>query len=89
VLDDRDIVATLYVLTARAPARAVADCLHDTMRATVVDDTRFGVSVLPGDSGAWLRMVGDDTVTMARAWTAAWGAAHELLTGTRAPLIRK
>ena len=57
--------------------------------ATIVDDTRFGVSVLPGDSGAWLRMVGDDTVTMARAWTAAWGAAHELLTGTPAPHIRK
>lgn len=89
VLDDRDIVATLYVLTALQPARAVADRLHEAMGATIVDDTRFGVSVLPGDSGAWLRMVGDDTVTMARAWTAAWGAAHELLTGTPAPHIRK
>jgi hypothetical protein len=28
-------------------------------------------------------------VTTARAWTAAWGAAHELLTGSPAPLVRK
>ncbi|MCR2764829.1 hypothetical protein NQ152_15060 [Microbacterium sp. zg.B48] len=50
---------------------------------------RFGVSALPDDAGAWFRFVGDDTVTFAALHTAVTGAVHELLTGLRAPAIRK
>ena len=47
------------------------------------------VSVLPGDSGAWLRYVGDDTVASMQVHTAAAAALHRLITGTAAPRIRK
>ena len=35
---------------------------------------RFGVSVLPGEVGAWLRLVGDDTVATSEMTRAAWAA---------------
>jgi urease accessory protein len=93
VLGGRDIVSTLYVLTPLVPAREVADALHEVADRTVADaadaGARVGVSVLPGDSGAWLRFVGNDTVTSAAVSAAAAGAMHELLTGRPAPLIRK
>ncbi len=89
VLDDRDIVSTLYVVSPLVPATAVADRLHEALSDTAVEDPRFGVSVLPGDAGAWLRMVGDDTVAMATANRVAWCATRELLTGLPAPRIRK
>ena len=92
VLDDRDIVATLYVVSPLAPASVIADALHDALGAVVAggaDDIRFGVSALPGDAGAWVRLLGDDTVTMAAALRTAWRTTRELLTGTPPSGIRK
>jgi urease accessory protein len=93
VLDGRDIVSTLYVVSPRSGATRIADTLRDAV-ATVVaasDDStvRFGVSTLPGDAGAWMRLIGDDTITALAARTAAAAAAHELLTGRPAPVVRK
>lgn len=93
VLGGRDVVTTLYVFSAAVPAREIADAMH-TAAAEVVagsDDSRarFGVSALPGDAGAWLRFVGDDTITSAAVHRSATAAAHELLTGLPAPAIRK
>jgi urease accessory protein len=89
VLADRDIVSTLYVVSPRAPAAVIADRLHQALGDAIVDDTRFGVSVLPDDAGAWLRILGDDTVTLATAVRTAWRTTRLLLTGTPAPQIRK
>jgi urease accessory protein len=93
VLGGRDIVSSLYVLTPGAPAREIADALHEaTARALDGSDdesARFGVSVLPGESGAWLRFVGDDTITSSAVQIAAAAAVHELITGRPAPQIRK
>jgi len=93
VLDERDIVATLYVLSPLVPAARIVEALHaavDTVVAASDDDrARFGVSVLPGDAGAWVRLIADDTITALAAQTAAAAAAHELLTGRPAPVIRK
>jgi urease accessory protein len=93
VLGGRDIVSTVYVLTPRVPAKEVADALLEaTTRAVDQSDdesARFGVSVLPGDGGAWLRFVGDDTITSSAVQTAAAAAVHELITGCPAPVIRK
>jgi urease accessory protein len=93
VLDGRDIFSTLYVLSPLVPAAQVAAALHAAVDAVISasddDQARFGVSVLPGDAGAWLRLIGDDTITAIAAQTAAAAAAHELLTGRAAPRIRK
>lgn len=93
VLGGRDIVASLYVLTPRVAAAQVAEVLHDTARRTLEecddDAALFGVTALPGDTGAWLRYVGDDTVTSTRVQSAAAAAVHELITGHAAPVIRK
>lgn len=93
VLGGRDIVSSLYVLTAVRPARDIAAALHDAVAAVVSESddasARFGVTVLPGDAGAWMRFVGDDTITSTAVQTAAAAAAHELLTGRTAPRIRK
>ncbi len=89
ILDDHDIVSTLYVVSSLAPAAAIADRLHEALRDVEDDDTWFGVSTLPGDHGAWVRIVGDDTVAIAAANRAAWHATRELLTGLAAPGIRK
>lgn len=93
VLGGRDVVSSLYVVTPRVPAKQVAEALHETVARTVAesddDSALFGVSVLPGDAGAWLRYVGDDTITSTAVQTAAAAAAHELITGDPAPLIRK
>lgn len=93
VLHGRDIFSTLYVISARVPAAAMAERLRSAVEAVLAgsDDeaARFGVSVLPGESGAWLRLIADDTITALAVQTAAAAAAHELLTGSPAPVIRK
>jgi urease accessory protein len=50
---------------------------------------RWGVSVLPGSCGAWVRIVGSSSPAVDRAMRAAWDAARRLLTGTPAPRLRK
>ena len=93
VLGGRDVVSSLYVLTPLVPARVIADALHDAVETTLASAPDpaglAGVSVLPGDSGAWLRYVGDDTVTSLAVARAAAAAMHELITGDPAPAIRK
>ena len=89
VLAGRDALAMLYVVTPLKPAQEVADLLHQVLTDVADEDILFGVSVLPYDAGASLRMVGDDTVALAAAHTAAWSAVHEFLTGNAAPRMRK
>lgn len=89
VLGAHDVVSTLYVVTPQVPAPQLADALHDAVAGVACDGTRTGVSVLPGDIGAWLRIVGDDTVDVAATRHAAWSASRILLTGRPAPQIRK
>lgn len=93
VLGGRDIVSSLYVITGLVPAGVVADALHERVAAILAEvpdpAARAGVSVLPSEAGAWLRYVGDDTVTSMTVFTAAAAAMHELLAGTPAPAIRK
>lgn len=91
VLGDRDIVASLHVVSRAMPAARIADALRETVAGVIAGDDSavFGVSVLPYDGGAWLRLLSDDTVVVEKATMAAAMAAHELLLGTTAPLIRK
>jgi urease accessory protein len=89
VLDERDVLASLYVIAPGVDATVVADCLHAAVGEAADGSSRFGVSVLPGEVGAWLRLVGDDTVATGGMTRAAWAAARVLLTGRPAPRIRK
>ncbi|MFZ3452392.1 urease accessory protein UreD [Arthrobacter sp. 7Tela_A1] len=88
VLAGHDVLAMLYVFTPLVPAAQLAETVGQAVSESG-GDLIFGVSTLPGDAGVWMRLVGNDTVAVAAANTAAAAAVHELLTGNRAPVIRK
>ena len=50
---------------------------------------RWGVSALPGDCGAWARLLGSYSPAIDRAMRAAWDAVRRLLIGVPAPRLRK
>ena len=89
VLGGHDVLSVLYVVTPLRPSQEVADHLHEALTALEEESLLFGVSVLPYDAGVSLRIVGDDSVAVARLHTAAWSTVHELLTGKAAPRMRK
>ncbi|MEU3571286.1 urease accessory protein UreD [Kitasatospora sp. NPDC036755] len=91
VLAGHDVMSSLYVLSPLAPAGRIADVLHEAVagRGQGHGDLLYGVSVLPQDSGAWLRLLGSDTRTCAAALRAAWDAVRRLLIGVPAPELRK
>nr|BFD86632.1 urease accessory protein UreD [Streptomyces sp. Xyl84] len=86
VFGGHDLMATLFVLTPLAAAGEVADTLHEALRTA---GQAFGVSVLPDDCGAWVRIMGSDPPAVARALRAAWDAVRRLLIGVPAPDLRK
>ncbi|MFF3067273.1 urease accessory protein UreD [Kitasatospora sp. NPDC057936] len=86
VLAGHDVMASLYAITPLAPAARVADTLHEALADRGL---LYGVSVLPHDSGAWLRLLGDDTRACAAAMRTAWDAVRRLLIGAPAPDLRK
>lgn len=89
VLADHDILASLYVFTPLAPPAELANRIREALGALFDDDLVYGVSTLPRDAGVWMRLVGNDPVSVARASTEASAAVHEVLTGRVAPVIRK
>ncbi|MEE1787649.1 urease accessory protein UreD [Streptomyces sp. SP17BM10] len=86
VLAGHDVMASLYAITPLAPATQVADTLHEALADRAL---LYGVSVLPHDAGAWLRVLGDDTRACAAALRTAWDAVRRLLIGAPAPDLRK
>ncbi|WTW99465.1 urease accessory protein UreD [Streptomycetaceae bacterium NBC_01309] len=81
-----DHVASLFVATDRVAPEAIADALHAALAHL---ELPYGVSVLPHDCGAWLRVLGDSPPRVADAHRAAWSAVRRLLTGGPAPDLRK
>ncbi|MEV5603492.1 urease accessory protein UreD [Streptomyces sp. NPDC052299] len=86
VFAGHDHVASLFVVTDRVPAAGLADTLHEALAGLGV---LYGVSVLPRDCGAWVRLLDDSPVRVAEAHRAAWHAVRRLLTGHRPPDLRK
>ncbi|MFJ9771393.1 urease accessory protein UreD [Kitasatospora sp. NPDC101157] len=86
VLGGHDVMSSLYVLSPLAPAARIADVLHEALAERGL---LYGVSVLPQDSGAWLRLLDSDTRACAAALRAAWDAVRRLLIGVPAPDLRK
>ncbi len=81
-----DHVATLFVVSDLRPAGEIADTLHRALDGLGPD---YGVSTLPEESGAWLRLLEDSPTRTAAALDTAWRAVRLLLTGTPAPALRK
>ncbi|MFJ3709028.1 MULTISPECIES: urease accessory protein UreD [unclassified Streptomyces] len=84
VFSGLDHLSSLFVISDRCPAQEIADVLD-----AAVAGLPHGASVLPGDCGAWLRMLGSDQPEITQALRAAWDAVRRLLTGHPAPDLRK
>ena len=85
-----DLVSGFYVITQAVPAALVADALHEALRGSLAGTgTRYGVSVLPHDCGAWVRLLADDPRLAATGLRVAWDTVRRLLIGVPAPAMRK
>ncbi|WUI02727.1 urease accessory protein UreD [Spirillospora sp. NBC_00431] len=76
VMGGSGLMASLYVVTGSRPAREVAGVLHETLAAT---EPRGGAGVLPGDRGAWARVLGDRSPETEAAFSLALDALRRLL----------
>ncbi|MFG3138515.1 urease accessory protein UreD [Streptomyces sp. NPDC048211] len=86
VFAGHDHVASLFAVTDRVPATELADALHGALAGLGV---LYGVSVLPRDCGAWVRLLDDSPIRVAAAHEAVRQAVRRLLTGHAAPDLRK
>lgn len=75
------VLASLYVVTGARPAQVVADTLHEALARA---GPRAGASVLPGDRGAWARILGERSPEVTAAFRRAWDAVRRLLLGVPA-----
>lgn len=67
MLAGHSVIACFFAVTPLAPARELANLLHGTLaRAELV----YGVSVLPQECGAWVRVLcaGPGAVATTRRW---------------------
>lgn len=78
-----DVVATLYVVTRRHDASALADCLHTIMRCHPA--VLAGASTLPNNCGAALRVLGPTWRAAGDALQAGWNAVRSVVLGAPAP----
>lgn len=86
VLAGRSVMACFFAVSPLAPARELADLLHATLAGRGLP---YGVSVLPQDCGAWVRVLGEHTEAVTRALGAVWDAVRRRLIGVPAPDLRK
>ncbi|WFR72688.1 urease accessory protein UreD [Prescottella defluvii] len=80
------IMSSLFVIT---PLRSAADVADELAAALCASTVWAGVSVLPDECGAWVRMLADDPDASRAAMRTAWNAVRELLIGVPAPALRK
>lgn len=80
---------SLYSLDSNYASATTFLSLGENSLAPTGAGLLFGVSILPQESGMWLRIMGDDPTLIAKANTVAWVVAHQRLANAAAPLIRK
>ena len=80
------LMGTLCAVSPLRPAAAIADELHAALASAGV---RYGVSVLPQEAGAWVRVLGTDPPALSAAMRSAWDAVRRFLIGVPAPVMRK
>ncbi|WP_243708322.1 urease accessory protein UreD [Actinomadura sp. GC306] len=81
VMGDYGLMASIYVVTGAKPPQDVADVMHETIRGTGL---RGGASLLPGECGAWARLLGDLSPEVDAAFHRTWDAVRRLLLGVPA-----
>jgi len=86
LLGGSDVVATLYVVTQRAPAAELVELLRQALAGR---DVLAGVSELPNGCGASVRLLGTTSKSVRAAQANAWNAARLALLGAPAPDRRK
>jgi urease accessory protein len=86
LLGGSDVVATLYIVTQRAPAAELVELIRQALAAGGV---LAGVSELPNGCGASARLLGPTSKAVRAALTSAWNAARLALLGAPAPDLRK
>ncbi|MFC4112193.1 urease accessory protein UreD [Nonomuraea zeae] len=82
VLAGFGVVASLYVVTGARPAQELAGAMHDALTGTGL---RAGAGVLPGERGAWARILGDRSPEVTAAMHLTWDVVRRLLIGVPAP----
>lgn len=87
LLGPHDVVATLYVVTGQLNPAALVALLRTALAAC--PDVVTGVSELPNDCGAAVRLLGPSSKTVKVALTTAWNATRLALLGVPAPDLRK
>src|SRR5262249_995178 len=86
VLGGSDVVATLHVVTQRAPTVDLVELLRHALTGC---DALAGVSELPNGCGVSARILGPTSKIVRAALTDAWNAARLVLLGAPAPDRRK
>ncbi|MCY0928965.1 urease accessory protein UreD [Streptomyces sp. H27-H1] len=86
VLAGHSVMACFFAVSPLAPARELADLLHESLAGRGLP---YGVSVLPQDCGAWVRVLGEHTEPVTQALGAVWDAVRRRLIDVPAPALRK
>ncbi|MGC0418169.1 urease accessory protein UreD [Embleya sp. AB8] len=86
VLAGHGLMASLYVVTPKAPPTRIADVLHEALAPTGLTGA---ASTLPRDCGAWVRVLADDPPALRRGMYRVWDAIRRELIDAPAPDLRK
>lgn len=81
------VLAALYVITQQFPTGTLVDRLHHCM--AIQSEVLAGVSELPNNCGAIVRILGHTSVAVERAMRLAWNEARLALLDIPAPDLRK
>lgn len=78
-------LGSLYVVHRRFDAQLLRDAVAEAAPNTV----QAGTSSLPGELGAWLKVLGPDGPTVAAVVASVAAAAHRKITGSQQPASRR
>ncbi|MGH8822738.1 MAG: urease accessory protein UreD [Rhodoferax sp.] len=88
LLGGYDVLATLYVVTRKSPAKALVERLHHCL-ASQPPEVLAGASELPNGCGAAVRILGPTSAAVAAAMRVAWNEARLAVVSLPAPDLRK
>jgi urease accessory protein len=86
LLGESDVIATLYVVTQRAPAPELVELLRQALAGC---DVLAGATELPNGCGVTARILGRTSRSVRTALTSAWNAVRLAVVGAPAPDRRK